>query len=310
MSTVCESNQTSPPDETSGGADSRRRRPLHQTARPPHDVASRKSSPAPAPRHLITRGVMAVPVLSDGSPGHTGASEGLTVDIGRDGVTFEISAANRPATTRWLLGIENDQGNLAYTTVKARATNEQGLGLRVDAQFLAAEHDPLRPANLIPRFDPESFRFRTFLPAKTLEQWRALGVMQRQLLDCVIVCPDCQALPTLRRGCRACGSLEVERVRLIHHFACAHVDLVAAFETDNGIICPKCRTRALVVGADFEFLRGPYTCSDCGWTDQELENIARCMACGSEFPEKQGHVQEVIGYHVERLEPLDLLPKR
>lgn len=309
MSTACESIQRQPPDEASDGADRRRRRPLHQTARPQQDAALHDSLPAPAPRHLITRGVLAIPILADGSPGQAGTSEGLTVDIGRDGVTFEISVANRPATTKWFLGIENDQGDLAYTTVKTRATSERGHGLRVEAQYVAAENDPLRAANLVPRFDPESFRFRTPLPTKTLEQWRVLGVMQQELLDCVIVCPVCQALPTLRRGCRACSSLGVESVRLIHHFACAHVDLIETFETDDGIVCPKCRTRALVVGADYEFLRGPYTCSDCGWTDEELENIARCMACGSEFPEKQGLVQEVIGYHVERLEPLDLLPK-
>jgi len=305
MSTVCEPSQPLPPDEVSGGAGRRRRRPLHQTARPQQDDASHD----PAPRHQITRGVLAIPILADGSPGQAGASDGLTVEIGRDGVTFEIAAVNRSATAKWFLGIENDEGDLAYTTVKTRATSEQGLGLRVDAQYLAAEQDPLRPANLMPRFDPETFRFRTILPTETLEQWRVLGVMRQELLDCVIVCPGCQALPTLRRGCRACGSLEVESVRLIHHFACAHVDLIEAFETDDGIICPKCRTRALVVGADFEFLRGPYTCSDCGWTDQELENIARCMACGSEFSEKQGLVQEVIAYHVQRLEPLDLLPQ-
>lgn len=309
MSTVFESNQLQPPDDVSGGAVRRRRRPLHQTARRARDAASCENLPLAGPRHLITRGVFAVPILAEGRPSQLGASDGYTIDIGRDGVTFEISIGHRPATTKWFLGIENDDGELAYATVKARVSRKHKLGLCVDAQFLPAENDPLRPANLMPRFDPETFRFRTMLPTGTLEQWKALGVMQQELLDCVVVCPGCRALPTFRRGCRACGSLEVQTVRLIHHFACAHVDLVDAFETENGITCPKCRTKALVVGADFEFLRGPYTCDECGWTDQELENIARCMSCGSEFSEDQGLVQEVIGYHVERLEPLDLLPK-
>lgn len=308
MSIICESTAHPQPNKPSAKGKRRRPRPFTHFTGHAADAPTCDGQATAAVRHLITRGVFAIPILSDASPDHAHAGEGITVDIGRDGIRFEIAIGACPATTKWLVGLEDSDGKLAYFTVKARESTQRGLGLHVDAEFVDAVHDPLRPANLRPRFDPHSYKFRTEIPTATLSQWHALGVAQPELLDCVVVCPRCHSLPTFRRGCRACGSLEVETVRLIHHFSCAHVDLIESFEAEDRITCPKCRTRALVVGADYEFLRGPYSCRDCGWSDQDLENIGRCMACGFEFPENQGVEQEVIGYHVERLEPLALLP--
>ena len=128
-----------------------------------------------------------------------------------------------------------------------------------------------------------------------------------QLLDCLLACPDCGGLPTFRRGCRACSSTSVTRQRLLHHFACAHVGPQHEFEDQQQLVCPKCRTNRLVVGTDVEYLSSPYQCLDCDWSDVSLETIGRCMACGSEFTEAAAFEEEMVGYHVERLELLDIV---
>jgi hypothetical protein len=94
---------------------------------------------------------------------------------------------------------------------------------------------------------------------------------------------------------------------MIHHFACAHVGPVADFETPQGLVCPKCRTRHIIVGADFEYLTGQYRCLDCGTSDTELEAIGHCLRCGLRFPGYQSAIHEIKAFHARRLDPLDLV---
>ena len=93
-------------------------------------------------------------------------------------------------------------------------------------------------------------------------------------------------------------------VRLIHHFACAHVGPICDFETSEGLVCPKCRRRRLVVGSDFEYQAGASRCLDCHWSGSELEQVGQCLRCAFRFAGRQAQSLEMIGYHVHRLDPL------
>ena len=65
---------------------------------------------------------------------------------------------------------------------------------------------------------------------------------------------------------------------MIHHFACAHVGPLREFEGAEGLTCPKCLTKKLVVGADYEFLDGVHLCE-------------------VEIDEETGQV-DIVGYNV------------
>src|SRR5262249_16892230 len=86
------------------------------------------------------------------------------------------------------------------------------------------------------------------------------------------------------------------------------VGLAADFETHPELRCPKCRARRLVVGADFEYLVGPYRCLQCPWNGTELEQVGHCLRCGCRFPGRHGTVLELRGFHANRLDLLALLP--
>ena len=92
-----------------------------------------------------------------------------------------------------------------------------------------------------------------------------------------------------------------------HHFACAHVDLLDAFDADGRVCCPKCLARDLVVGADFEFLAGPYDCQQCSWSDVQSELVGQCLSCRRRFPIQQALEQEHVEFHVDRLDPLAIV---
>jgi DNA-binding response OmpR family regulator len=161
-----------------------------------------------------------------------------------------------------------------------------------------------RDALLTPIFDPQSMKFTYGMASAMLRAWEADGLLETMLIDRVQVCPRCQGLPSFRFGCPGCGSARVTNDRLIHHYACGHVDHIAAFEQSGELVCPKCRTRKLVVGSDFEHLVGPYRCFDCDWSAAELEHVAHCLRCDYRFPAHQAFVQDLIGYHARRVDAL------
>ncbi|WP_144057356.1 hypothetical protein [Novipirellula maiorica] len=259
------------------------------------------------PRYALTRGVFAIPILHDRSPDVGHSAEGVTIEISRTSVTFELATRPRPATSTWLLGIESEKGELGFTTVVSRSVTQAGLGLLISAAIVAPDDDPLSDDNLTPTLDPKDLTFHTKLPFAVLNKWVSLGVLQTRLLDRILVCRRCGSLPTFRRGCRNCGSVEVESQRMIHHFACAHVDHVACFDHATELACPKCLAKKLVVGADFEYLDGPLQCLECQWSDTELMTIARCGSCGDECALDQTVEKEMVQYCVNRLELLDLV---
>ncbi len=260
-------------------------------------------------RYLLTRSLIAIPLLPDYQPVDAFQTEGMTIDVSAEGIGFQIMGLDRLPTNRLVLGVEGEDGQLHFATVDVRRSVPVPGGLQVGGLFSAIERDVLRPENLLPHLNHKSHRYETGLSTTTLYKWVELGICRPILMDRILACPDCRAVPTLRRGCRACGSVRTASSQLIHHFPCAHVGMVQEFDQGGEIVCPKCRQRKLVIGADFEYLSGPYQCLDCKWSDTQLELVGQCLSCELRFPIQQAVEEELIGYHVQRLDPLALVTK-
>lgn len=256
-------------------------------------------------RYLVQRSLTAIPVLPDRQLDKGFRLYGCSVDLSRGGIGFELSAEDVRQTKSLLLGLDGPDGRLLYTGVQVRHVEQLGGSrLRVGAQIAGPAHDFLLAENLSPTFDPRTMEFHNHILQEVTRSWVDANILRPIVCDRVQLCPKCRALPTFRRACRACHSARVTNDRLIHHFACAHAGLLGEFESDGELVCPKCRLRNLVVGADFEYVRGPFRCQDCGWSDMELEQIGHCLRCGHRFPEHQAFEKDLISYHVDRLDPL------
>ena len=171
----------------------------------------------------------------------------------------------------------------------------------VGQEIAPVEHDARVPLNLpaqsmIPSLNTRSLQFAYRLDESHLQEGVQRGHLRPHLMDRALVCPRCESLPSFRHGCPCCGSGRIEQESLIHHFACANVGSVAAFETEHGMACPKCRARHLTVGADFEYQQGPLRCLDCKWSPRELELIGHCLRCEFRFPANQARVKDLIAY--------------
>lgn len=258
-------------------------------------------------RYLLTKPIFAIPVLPDGSPADAYIAEGFSIDVSVSGLQFEVTGIDRLPSRHLLVGVEGVDTVLYFATVEARHVETTDLGIRVGGQFATGERDLIRREHIEPAFNPHSRRFQMAMSVDTISKWVEFGILRATLLDRVLICPQCEAIPTFRHGCRICGSVRLHTRPLIHHFACAHVGYVSDFEQEGSIICPKCRTRNLIVGADYEHLAGPHRCLDCDWSDTDLELVGQCLKCEFRFPMHEALEEDLIGYHVNRLDPLALI---
>jgi hypothetical protein len=250
--------------------------------------------------------VVLVPVLADGSPDWENRRKAVTRDVGPAGIGLECPAVEWETTALVLLGRLPDRSQAVLgLEVRNRRAVSPGV-LRVGCAVGGFAEEILRAENLVPRFRPESLGFATHFPDEVLARWASTGVLQPVWLDRVLVCPRCQAVPTFRQGCGHCGAAWTTNDNLIHHFACAHVGPAEEFERGGELVCPKCRARRLVIGADYENLTGPHRCRNCGWSDGELEQVAQCLRCGNRYPAGQSRVLDLRGYRAQRLDPLAL----
>ncbi|MBI5363734.1 MAG: hypothetical protein HZA53_11190 [Planctomycetes bacterium] len=196
------------------------------------------------------------------------------------------------------------RNEFAWIEHDLRASAELGTFV---ARVRGSLEDLLDAARLEPVLDVNTMRFRYGHADALIEAWCALGVLVPALVDRVVVCPRCAALPTLRLGCRRCGSARLSSEREIHHFACANVARASEYETSHDLACPKCRARELVVNADYEYLSGPWDCADCGFQCGERDPVGHCIACGERFFTRDAHELELVSFHAARMEPLALL---
>jgi TackOD1 domain-containing protein len=258
----------------------------------------------PVPRPLIM-----VPLCPDGSPSWEHRVTGASVKFSPAGKAVVRWPTPVPLSVMSLIALlpEAEGGYHAAAAIEVdRVQTTDGGGQEVHGWLGGYAAELLQPDNLMPRLHPENLTFQLGFPEEVLDRWAAVHVLRPVWLDRVQVCPRCRALPTFRRGCRNCGAARLETDRLIHHFPCAHVGLVRDFEQGAELVCPKCRARPLVPGADFEYQTGPYRCGACQWSDIEREEVAQCLRCRLRFPAGRAAELELKGYCANRLDLLAL----
>jgi hypothetical protein len=261
-------------------------------------------------RFRFPKPLVIVPMLPDGSPDWEHRSIGVPMDVAHDGELqlYWGSTTELPTTALIALLQEPDGKHLAAGIDIESVRNLEGGAVKVIGRVGGFGEEILRTDNLSPSFNPETLSLQLGYAEDVLAKWAAIGAFESVFIDRVQVCPLCESLPTFRLGCPNCGSAQIENDHLIHHFACAHVGRVCDFECEDDLVCPKCRKRHLVVGADFDYVTGPYRCQNCEWTNLQAERVAQCLRCKYRFPAHQAETRELRGYRVHRLDPLAYLP--
>lgn len=260
------------------------------------------------PRFTLHMAYTVIPLLADGSPDVEHRMPGYALDISSKGIGLELlTAADLPASAVMVVFQSGLPARQCIGLEVVQTIRKGPNCLHIGGRFGGLAQRIVEVANQEPILSPQTLQYARELPDEVLDHWADLGVLESMVLDRVLVCPKCHGLPTFRQGCRRCGSARVKSDQLVQHFACAYVGPVEEFEKNGTMVCPKCRARSLVIGADYECLNGPYRCEDCGWGDTELELVGQCLSCSFRFPKEQAHEREMRGYRAHRLDPLALI---
>jgi hypothetical protein len=259
-------------------------------------------------RYPIFHSVVCFPILASHEVDVSFPLVGVAVDIGMSGVKVQVDATEPFEGLEILLGIEQQNGERQFCSGVVTSSRSVGrAGVEAGIQFGGYMHEVLDSDPIFPVLDRSEMKFVLPYPESVLASLCKVGAAHAMLLDAVTLCPNCHGIPTFRSGCSLCLSSNVQASKMIHHFACAHVDFVENFEQGNELCCQKCRTRRLIVGSDFEYLDGPNHCHDCGQANLEKIQIGHCLNCEYRFPIEAAYSMEIVGYRVNKLDLLGFI---
>ena len=144
--------------------------------------------------------------------------------------------------------------------------------------------------HLIPFFDTKSPILYKYPILKYIEdeysiEWLSDLVSRKlisfvELKDRVRLCEECNnAHVYFKDICPQCKNIKIENSRILHCFSCGEIDREHIFQTDDGLICQKCRSHLRLIGVDYDLPASQYSCSSCHHIFVEPEVVAKCMNC-------------------------------
>lgn len=160
------------------------------------------------------------------------------------------------------------------------------------------QHDlPLDDFPLAPKI--EGYHYTYAVEPSMLDKFVENGVLLRHSLDKVLLCPECHGIPSIRPGCPQCGSSDLRRDELIHHFSCGHVAHLDHFlQADGTIRCRKCQKSNLIINSDYDVTSGMCRCPECDWGGSYPKLVGRCLSCSLSFLVSEAYQQELWEYRV------------
>jgi ribosomal protein S27AE len=107
-----------------------------------------------------------------------------------------------------------------------------------------------------------------------------------------IVCPHCQsALHTMNLRCKACGSVNIGRQRVMQHETCGYLGPETSFVAGERTICPRCGSQVRITASPLEEGGAEvlkvhstfFTCFDCNEVSLDPNITFRCLICGIDY---------------------------
>ena len=160
-------------------------------------------------RFAIERPVQLMTVGLDGMIDPRQRHCGTSREISVRGISVDVASGNFHSSQPLLLGMHFEQHGVLYAGLIVRRVERlEERMIRLGADFGGPAADVLSIGHLLPEFRSDQMAFLMPQAPQVYDNWAAAGVLQKTLLDHVMVCPKCAAIPTVRNACRKCGSVE------------------------------------------------------------------------------------------------------
>jgi hypothetical protein len=136
------------------------------------------------------------------------------------------------------------------------------------SKFLTGEIEKLEPV-----YDPkygyrypvvESILGDPSLVEAFLKELYEAGILERELYDKTIYCPNCSSVNiSMRYSCPFCQSFDIEKSSLMEHIKCGYIGMEKDFIKGNKLVCPGCGESPTKSGVDYRKAGIWCTCNNC-----------------------------------------------
>lgn len=220
--------------------------------------------------------------------------------VSPQGLDFRISdASTLTPGTSGVCELVSEKSSFGFVPIRIGRIDKEWNGHKVFGQ-IGGEFSPIFASS---ELSPETGQgdVRWCVGPDLVLHAKEAGVLRTKHEKRIVVCPCCMRLPQISRGCSVCGDSNTSKETLFHHFKCALVAPKQDFQrSDGATCCPKCGAGDLLVGVDFDVVRGRETCQSCGHHMDELEMIGHCEPCSHVFKIEAAPTMRIPTYHVRR----------
>jgi transcription elongation factor Elf1 len=163
-------------------------------------------------------------------------------------------------------------------------------------------------SNLTPIYDPKR-GYRYLITEKIvgepvttddfLDDLFDAGVLERELYDKIIYCPNCNsANVSMHYCCPHCKSFNIRKSALIEHVPCGYIDAEDKFQKNEKLVCPKCGKELSKPDVDHRKAGVWCTCSECGKNFDIPVPLHFCRDCNQNFAFEDALYEDVYLYKI------------
>lgn len=131
-----------------------------------------------------------------------------------------------------------------------------------------------------------------------LDGLSTIGLLEKQVLDSIMVCPSCESYShMLKPVCPTCSSGRLMKGNVIEHLICGYVDFEQEFYS-RGFKCVKCGKEMKALGVDYRRAGVFYKCISCGRVTAVPVRRFICTECGRASMEEELSLKPIFRYIV------------
>jgi hypothetical protein len=123
------------------------------------------------------------------------------------------------------------------------------------------------------------------------------GVLEKELYDKVLFCPNCNsANVSTRYCCPFCKSFDIQKSSLVEHVKCGYMDIEEKFYDGDKYVCPKCNEEMEKPDVDYRKAGIWCTCRECKKSFDTPVPINFCRSCGETSTFEDVIIKDVYAY--------------
>ena len=136
--------------------------------------------------------------------------------------------------------------------------------------------------------------------APFLNKLNEAGILEKELYDKIIFCPNCgSASVSTRYCCPFCKSFDIQKSALVEHIKCGYMDTEDKFCNGDACVCPKCNEELKKIDVDHRKAGIWCICRDCKKSFDTPVPMHFCRNCGETSSFEEVIIKDVYAYNLK-----------